>query len=132
MSDCGEKKYDASRKKLQDQRQKGQVAQSQDIGKLLALTAISEIALASAQGTMQRLQQLLMLPVSLMGQPFIRALQEVAAGAAQVFFGFALLMTGIAIAMKLISSWLQFGFLFAPQTLSPDFNRLKARQHAQT
>lgn len=131
MSDSGEKKYDASSKKLQDQRQKGQVAQSQDIGKLLALTAISEIALASAQSSMQRLQQLLMLPVSLMGQPFVRSLQEVAVQAVQVFFGFALLMTGIAIVMKLISSWLQFGFLFAPQTLTPDFNRLNPINQAK-
>ena len=35
--DSGEKKYAASQKKLQDQRKKGQVAQSQDIGKLLVL-----------------------------------------------------------------------------------------------
>ena len=131
MSDCGEKKYDASRKKLQDERQKGQVAQSQDIGKLLALTVISEVALVWAQSSLQRLQQLLMLPVSLIGQPFVRTLQEVAVEAGQVFFGFALLMTGIAIAMKLISSWLQFGFLFAPQTLSPDFNRLNPVNQAK-
>ncbi|WP_201748417.1 EscU/YscU/HrcU family type III secretion system export apparatus switch protein, partial [Escherichia coli] len=28
------------------------------------------------------------------------------------------------IATKLISSWMQFGFLFAPESLKPDFNRL--------
>lgn len=129
--DSGEKKYDASQKKLQDQRQKGQVAQSQDIGKLLALTAISEIALLSAHSSMQRLEQLLMLPVSLIGQPFSRSLQAVIAEAGYVFFGFALLMTGTAIVMKLISSWLQFGFLFAPEVLVPDFNRLNPFNQAK-
>ena len=124
MSDSGEKKFAASSKKLRDQRNKGQVAQSQDVGKLLVLTLLSEMALASAQGSLQRLQQLLMLPVTLMGQPFVRAFQEVAVEAGQVLLSFTLLMTCGAIAMKLLGSWLQFGFLFAPQTLTPDFNRL--------
>lgn len=131
MSDSGEKKYAASQKKLQDQRKKGQVAQSQDIGKLLVLTLLSEVALVSAHSSMQRFQQLMMFPVSLMGQPFVRALQEVLVEAGQVFIGFALLMTSGAIVMKLISSWLQFGFLFAPETLTPDFNRLNPINHAK-
>ena len=129
--DSGEKKYAASQKKLQDQRKKGQVAQSQDIGKLLVLAVISEIALLMAQNSLEQFGQLLMLPVSLVGQPFSRSLQVVVAEAGQVFFGFALLMTGTAIAMKLASSWLQFGFLFAPEVLTPDFNRLNPFNQAK-
>ncbi|WP_339532585.1 type III secretion system export apparatus subunit SctU [Pseudomonas mucidolens] len=124
MSDSGEKKHPATAKKLRDQRKKGQVAQSQDIGKLLALTVLSEIALFSAESSMQRLQQLLMLPVSRIGQPFMRTLEEVVVDSAAVFFSFALLMAAVAIVTKLISSWGQFGVLFAPETLKPDFNRL--------
>ena len=129
--DSGEKKYAASQKKLQDQRKKGQVAQSQDIGKLLVLAVISEIALLMAQNSLEQFGQLLMLPVSLVGQPFSRSLQVVVAEVGQVFFGFALLMTGTAIAMKLASSWLQFGFLFAPEVLTPDFNRLNPFNQAK-
>ena len=129
--DSGEKKYAASQKKLQDQRKKGQVAQSQDIGKLLVLVVISEIALLMAQSSLERLGQLLMLPVSLVGQPFSRSLQAVVAEAGYIFFGFALLMTGTAIAMKLVSSWLQFGFLFAPEVLTPDFKRLNPFSQAK-
>lgn len=129
--DSGEKKYAASQKKLQDQRKKGQVAQSQDIGKLLVLAVISEIALLMAQNSLEQFGQLLMLPVSLIGQPFSRSLQVVVAEAGQVFFGFALLMMGAAIAMKLASSWLQFGFLFAPEVLTPDFNRLNPFNQAK-
>lgn len=131
MSDSGEKKYDASQKKLLDQRKKGQVAQSQDIGKLLGLTLISEVALITAQSSMLRLEQLLMLPVSLLGQPFGRVLQEVVVSSFELFLEFALLMTGGAIVMKLVSSWLQFGFLFAPETLTPDFNRLNPLSQAK-
>lgn len=131
MSDSGEKKYEASQKKLKDQRKKGQVAQSQDVGKLLVLALLSELAMMTAHGVMQRLQQLLVLPVSLIGQPFIRALQEVVAEVTQVFLGLALLMTGGAILMKLTSSWFQFGFLFAPETLKPDFNRLNPINQAK-
>ncbi len=124
MSDSGEKKHPASAKKLRDQRKKGQVSQSQDVGKLLVLTAISEIALYAAQSSMQRFQQLMVLPMSSMSQPFTRALEEVLFSGLAMFFAFALLMVGVAIVMKLIGSWMQIGFLFAPQTLKLDFNRI--------
>ncbi|NNA98763.1 type III secretion system export apparatus subunit SctU [Pseudomonas gessardii] len=124
MSDSGEKKHAATPKKLKDQRKKGQVAQSQDVPKLLVLTAISEIALLTAETSMQRFQQLMALPFSRMGQPFVRALEEVLMDGLVVFFSFGLLMCAVAIVTKLISSWMQFGFLFAPESLKPDFNRL--------
>lgn len=124
MSDSGEKKHPASAKKLRDQRKKGQVAQSQDVAKLLVLTAISEIALFTAETSLQRFQQLMLLPMSRLTQPFARALEEVLFEGLVMFFSFALLMAGVAIATKLISSWMQFGLLFAPQALKLDFNRL--------
>lgn len=131
MSDSGEKKHAATPKKLRDQRKKGQVAQSQDVGKLLVLTALSEIALFTAEPSMQRFQQLLVLPMSRIDQPFVRALEEVLLESLLVFFSFALLMAGVAIAVKLISSWLQFGLLFAPETLKPDLNRLNPLKQAK-
>ncbi|NWD25891.1 type III secretion system export apparatus subunit SctU [Pseudomonas yamanorum] len=124
MSDSGEKKHAATPKKLKDQRQKGQVAQSQDVGKLLVLTALSEIALFTAEPSMQRFQQLMVMPMSRFGQPFVRALEEVLTEGLIVFFSFALLMAGVAITVKLISGWMQFGFLFAPESLKLDFSRL--------
>lgn len=76
MSDSGEKKHPASAKKLRDQRKKGQVAQSQDVGKLLVLTAISEIALFTAESSLQRFQQLMLLPITRLSLPFPQALEE--------------------------------------------------------
>ncbi|QLG91339.1 type III secretion system export apparatus subunit SctU [Pseudomonas yamanorum] len=124
MSDSGEKKHAATPKKLKDQRKKGQVAQSQDIGKLLVLTILSEIALFTAETSMQRFQQLMVMPMSRIGQPFVRALEEVLTEGLVVFFSFALLMAGLAITVKLISGWIQFGFLFAPESLKLNFSRL--------
>ncbi|QZP22012.1 type III secretion system export apparatus subunit SctU [Pseudomonas sp. DR208] len=124
MSDSGEKKHAATPKKLRDQRQKGQVAQSQDVGKLLVLTALSEIALFTAEPSMQRFQQLLVLPMSRIGQPFARALEEVLLEALLMFFAFALMMAAVAITVKLISAWMQFGVLFAPESLKLNFSRL--------
>ncbi|MFL1475740.1 type III secretion system export apparatus subunit SctU [Pseudomonas grimontii] len=124
MSDSGEKKHPASAKKLRDQRKKGQVAQSQDVAKLLVLTAISEIALFTADTSLQRFQQLMVLPISRLNQPFVRALEKVLFEGLVVFFSFGLLMAGVTIATKLIASWMQFGLLFAPETLKLDFNRL--------
>ncbi|QHF42936.1 EscU/YscU/HrcU family type III secretion system export apparatus switch protein [Pseudomonas sp. S35] len=131
MSDSGEKKHAATPKKLRDQRKKGQVAQSQDVGKLLVLTIISEIALFTAEPSMQRFQQMLALPLSRMDQPFIRALEEVLMDALGVFLAFSLLMASLVIVIKLISGWMQFGFLFAPETLKPDFNRLNPINQAK-
>ncbi len=91
---------------------------------MLALTAISEIALFTAETSLQRFQQMMMLPISRLGQPFGRVLEEVLVDGLIVFFSFSLLMAGLAILTKLISSWMQFGLLFAPETLKPDFNRL--------
>ncbi|OIN49348.1 type III secretion system export apparatus subunit SctU [Pseudomonas costantinii] len=124
MSDSGEKKHPASAKKLRDQRKKGQVSQSQDVAKLVALTAISEIALFTAESSLQRFQQLMMLPISRITQPFARALEEVLFDGLLVFFSFALLMAGVAILAKLISTWMQIGMLFAPEVLKLDFKRL--------
>lgn len=124
MSDSGEKKHPASAKKLRDQRKKGQVAQSQDVGKLLVLTAISELALWTADRSLQRFQEMLLLPISRLSRPFVSALEEVLLDAMVVFFSFALLMASVAIAVKLISSWMQFGLLFAPEILKLDFKRL--------
>ncbi|WP_248749018.1 type III secretion system export apparatus subunit SctU [Pseudomonas sp. MWU15-20650] len=124
MSDSGEKKHPASAKKLRDQRKKGQVAQSQDVGKLLVLTALSEIALFTADTSMQRFQQFMAMSLSRIGQPFTRALEEVLTEGLVLFFSFGLMMAGVAISVKLISGWMQFGLLFAPESLKPDFNRL--------
>lgn len=124
MSDSGEKKHPASAKKLRDQRKKGQVSQSQDVAKLVALTAISEIALFTAESSLQRFQQLMILPISRITQPFTRALEEVLFDGLLVFLSFALLMAGVAILAKLISTWMQIGMLFAPEVLKLDFNRL--------
>ena len=131
MSDSGEKKHPASAKKLRDQRKKGQVAQSQDVGKLLVLTSLSEIALYTADSSLQRFQQLMLLPLSRLDQPFTRALEEVLVEALLVFAAFALLMAAVAIAVKLLSSWMQFGLLFAPETLKLDFNRLNPLNQAK-
>lgn len=124
MSDSGEKKHPASAKKLRDQRKKGQVAQSQDVGKLLVLTAISEIALFTAESSLQRFQQLMLLPITRLSLPFPQALEEVMVEGLMLFFSFALLMAAVAIITKLVSSWMQFGILFAPDALKLDFNRL--------
>lgn len=78
----------------------------------------------TAETSLQRFQQMMVLPMSRFNQPFARALEEVLVDGLVMFFSFSLLMVGVVIATKLISSWMQFGLLFAPETLQLDFNRL--------
>ncbi len=94
------------------------------MGKLLVLTAISEIALFTAESSLQRFQQLMLLPITRLSLPFPQALEEVMVEGLMLFFSFALLMAAVAIITKLVSSWMQFGILFAPDALKLDFNRL--------
>ncbi|MHA6494942.1 type III secretion system export apparatus subunit SctU [Pseudomonas borbori] len=122
--DSGEKNQKATPKKIRDARQKGQVNQSQDVIKLLILAVVAETALLLSDRSMRAMEEMVAFPIERMQQPFTRALQEVLAQAGGVLLGISLITVGLAIGMRLLGSWMQFGFLFAPEALKPDFNRL--------
>lgn len=119
-----EKTEKATPKQLRDAREKGQIAQSQDINKLLILLAVSEVTLALAVESVNRLQYLIALAVNATGQPFERAIGQLVDEALVILLGFMVLSVGVAMVMRLAGGWAQFGFLFAPKALKVDFNKL--------
>lgn len=127
----GEKNQKATPKKVRDAREKGQVGQSQDITKLLILATVAEVALTLADSSMRMLERMVAFPIARMQQPFLRALEEVLALAGSVLIRFALITVSLAMLLRLAGSWLQFGFLFAPEALKPDFNRLNPANQAR-
>ncbi|WLG96124.1 type III secretion system export apparatus subunit SctU [Pseudomonas sp. FP198] len=129
--DSGEKTKRATPKKIRDARKKGQVGQSQDLSSLLVLTAVTEVALTQADNSMQALGEMVSFPLHRLDGDFVRAFEETLAHAGGVLLSFTLMTVGLAIATRLIAGWVQFGFLFAPEALHPDPNRLNPLNQAQ-
>ncbi|WP_367144239.1 type III secretion system export apparatus subunit SctU [Pantoea stewartii] len=119
-----EKTEKPTEKKLQDARRKGQVPQSQDVPKLLICAGVVETVLALDDVGMQKLQALMMLPLARLNQPFEQALNEVAGSALLLVTTFFGITVTVAALLRIIGGWIQYGLLFAPETLKPDFSRL--------
>ncbi|BAP46070.1 type III secretion system export apparatus subunit SctU [Pseudomonas sp. LJDD11] len=119
-----EKTEQPTQKKLQDARKKGQVGQSQDVPKLLIFAALIELILALVDSGMQRLKGLMLLPLSQLDRPFAAANAEVWSKAALELLLFMLPVLGLAVVMRLVGGWIQFGPLFAPEALKLDFERI--------
>jgi type III secretion protein U len=127
----GEKTEKATPKQLQDAREKGQVAQSQDLGKLLVLMVVSEITLGLADESMERLEHLLGLALAATGQSFFSTVGQVAYEGVTVLIGFIVCSVGVAVLMRLVGSWSQIGFLFAPKALAFDIKKIDPFSHAK-
>lgn len=119
-----EKTEEPTQKKLEDARKKGQVGQSQDVPKLFIFAALLELILGLADGGIDRLKGLMLLPLAQLHRPFAAGLGEVLTKAGWELLLFMLPVLGIAVAMRLIGGWIQFGPLFAPEALKLDFERL--------
>ncbi|WP_122455842.1 type III secretion system export apparatus subunit SctU [Pseudomonas viridiflava] len=119
-----EKTEEPTQKKLDDARKKGQVGQSQDVPKLFIFAALMEMILGLVDGGMSRLKALIALPLTELDRPFNAALGEVLTKAGWELLLFMLPVLGIAAAMRLAGGWVQFGPLFATDSLKLDFERL--------
>lgn len=126
-----EKTEKATPKQLRDAREKGQVGQSQDLSKLLVLLVVSEITLGLADESVERLLHLLSLSFSGIGKPYMHTIEQVASEGLSVLVGFILCSVGMAMLMRLVGSWVQIGFLFAPKALKIDINKLNPFAHAK-
>ncbi|KPY96152.1 Type III secretion protein HrcU [Pseudomonas syringae pv. spinaceae] len=126
-----EKTEKATPKQIRDAREKGQVGQSQDLGKLLVLLAVSEVTLGLANESVNRLQALLALTFKGIERPFMSAVELIASEGLSVVLSFTLCSVGLAMLMRLISSWVQIGFLFAPKALKLDIKKIDPFSHAK-
>jgi type III secretion protein U len=129
--DSGEKNQKATPKKIREARNKGQVGQSQDMSSLLVLAVVSEVALALSERSVQTLGDMVLFPIARLDGSFLHAFEETLFHALGVLAQFTLLTVGIAITMRLLAAWMQFGFLFAPEALHPDPNRLNPLNQAK-
>ncbi|AXF77220.1 type III secretion system export apparatus subunit SctU [Erwinia tracheiphila] len=119
-----EKTEKPTKQKLQDARRKGQVSQSQEVPKLFICAGIVEMVLTLDDVGMQKLQALMMLPLARISQPFELAANEVVGSALTLVATFCGVTVSLAALLRIIGGWIQYGPLFAPEALKPDFNRL--------
>lgn len=122
--DNSDKSEQPSEKRLEDARQKGQVAQSKDLTKFCMLASVAEIAFISESWWRQSIHTLMDLALSRIGQPFRTSWMALySAGGTMlliVFFTFFIVCIIVATA----ASWGQFGMLFTAETVTPNFDKL--------
>lgn len=124
-----EKTEKATPNKLKESRKKGQIGQSQDIPKLFICVAVLETIFAMVETGMQRMEAMLMLPLSRLRDPFDHALEEVITDSLTVLLWFVGTVCAVAVFMRILGGWVQFGPLFAVEALKPKFESLNPINH---
>lgn len=124
-----EKTEDATPQKLQESRKKGQVSQSQDIPKLLICIGILETIFAMVDASMQRLQSMMLLPLTRLRDPFDHALEEIISDSVTVLIILVGIACAIALVLRIAGGWIQFGPLFATEALTPKMDALNPFNH---
>ncbi|QNM97648.1 type III secretion system export apparatus subunit SctU [Chitinimonas koreensis] len=126
-----EKTEQPTHKKLEDARNKGQVAQSKDVVRLLACAALFELAFGLAELWRGRLAGAIELSLMRIGGDFDAALVEIVGTALIDAVLLLLPVAALAIVAVLIGTWMQIGLLFAPEALTPKFDKFNPAGNLQ-
>ncbi len=119
-----EKTEQPTPKKLEDARQKGQIAVSRDLARVAMLAAVSELALGLEPWWRGAIGALFQLALAQIGAPFEHAAAQVWHQAGLllllVFGVFLVLCCTVGVA----AHWGQFGILIAPESVTPNLDKL--------
>lgn len=120
-----EKNEQPTPKKIRDERKKGNVFKNEGVPLLLLITLAMEFIFMMMERGIARLQQLFTVALSFMTLPFITAAKRLTQLLAVELSIFLAPVLGVAIGARLLGNWLQFGFLIAPESAMPKFERTK-------
>lgn len=119
-------------KKLRDARQKGQVANSKDVGSTVLLLAIFAYIKFAWNDVYQRMQDLITLPAKFYDAPFEDAFPAVLQGVLLEIVWLSLPILGVVIVAGVGANYFQTGALFVFEPLKPDLKKInpfdKAKQ----
>jgi type III secretion protein U len=118
-----EKTEEPTEKKIRDARNKGQVAVSQDVSKLLIAIAILSFLFSIQDWLMSSGKEAITLSIEKGGGNFIQSAGEVFSKVFSLAMMIILGVIGIAFFLKIIGTWMQTGPLFAVEALKIDFNK---------
>lgn len=123
MSD--DKKHPASDKRLEDSRKKGQVSQSKDVTHLISTWIVFELLFAMESYVRRIFLDIidnLMREVA-RNSPFWALLKSLGWELFLFFTLVSIVILLIAVICHLMGTWLQIGFLIAPEAISPNFDK---------
>ncbi|MCY1515742.1 Yop proteins translocation protein U [compost metagenome] len=120
----GEKTEQPTGKKLREAREKGDVAHSKDFTQTLLVLAMFGYMLGNAHGIVESLGRLILLPSTLVGMPFERALPVALDAALREAVALVLPFVLIVLIVGMFSEFLQVGVLLAFEKLKPSAKKL--------
>ncbi|MFB9241744.1 type III secretion system export apparatus subunit SctU [Massilia antarctica] len=122
MSD--EKNHQPTDKKVDDARDKGQIAMSRDLARVAMLIAVSELALATEPQWHAALDALFALALRQIGQPFQHAMPLMLTAAGNMLLGVFAVLFVVCMVVAFAAHWGQFGVLIAPASLTPTLDKV--------
>lgn len=127
----GEKTEQPTGKKLREARQKGDVAHSKDFTQTLLVLALFGYMLGNAHGIIESLGRLILLPSTLVGMPFERALPVALDAALREAIFLVLPFVLIVLIVGMFSEFLQVGVVLAFEKLKPSAKKLNVMANLQ-
>lgn len=119
----GEKTEEATEKKKEDSRKKGQVAVSKDVQTLLKLFFFYAVFFAMINEIGQRFERDFNTLMSLSFKDDLNV-SEVVSLSMDLFLYLCLPLVGISFLMALLSTWVQTGLVYAPEAVMPSFKKM--------
>lgn len=119
----GEKTEQPTQKKLNDARKKGQIAQSQDINKLFITVVGFEIIISLNGVLIEKLKHLIVTAIDSSSKPFEYSSWDFAESSLTIWLTIVLIFFPAIIIARFISGFVQYGFLFTPESLKLDFKK---------
>lgn len=119
-----EKNEKPTGKAIEDAREKGQIAVSRDLARLISLGVVGELAFAGEPACRAALLRLMVLPMHHVGQGFASAMAGMVDSAGLLLICvFAACLLAVTVA-AVCGHWGQFGILVAPGVLTPNLDKL--------
>lgn len=122
MSD--DKNEEPTDKKIEDAREKGQIAVSRDLAKLVTLVAMAETAFASEPLWRDAIESLMTFGLSSVGKPFQAALGEMITSSVVLLLIVFCVCLVICTVSAVAGNWGQFGVLISAESITPKFDKL--------
>ena len=124
--DDSSKTEDPSQKKLEDARQKGQVAQSKEMGTWLVLLMVTLIVIVGSEPLFSSMKEYLQSYLEKAGQ-VPTGVGGVASILTDMFLktlGFVAIPFVLLMAASYLGTFVQIGFLIAPEVIKPEFSKI--------
>ncbi|HEY8608151.1 MAG TPA: type III secretion system export apparatus subunit SctU [Noviherbaspirillum sp.] len=110
--------------KLDKAREKGQIAQSQDLSRVVNVLVVGEILFATEGIWREALMSLMEFSHAAVNQPFHLALAEAGKAATVILLVVFFIGAVVCSVVSVTSHWGQFGILFAAEPITPKFDKI--------